>query len=88
MVAWADLENDEVRAVATTEIHSYPRRRFMCIRFVGGRNMKEWMAPMLEKITDYALHSGCDALTGGGRGGWIKAAGFRDAGVFLMKDLR
>lgn len=88
MIAWIDwVDESRVRAVAVTEIHNLPQKRICNIPFVAGTQIKEWLPGMLDAIEKYAREIGCDRMTGGGRKGWIRAAGFKEWALVVMKDI-
>lgn len=82
-----DDEKREIIAACVTRISVYPRRKALSVAFIGGRRMKDWRSMLSETIEDFARHVGCSFMEGGARPGWVRAAGYKDIGVMLAKDL-
>lgn len=83
---WLVIEEGKPLAFAMTRIEKHPRRWLLAVPFIGGNRMTEWWKLLLEQLTTYAKFVGCDGMTGGGREGWGKLAGFKNRGCWLVKD--
>ena len=70
-----------------TQIIDYPRLRECRVWLIGGRNMKAWLREFESKVEAYAKSEGCRLMSGGGRRGWCRAAGYSEDGINLTKEL-
>ena len=62
---------DEIIAIATTEVRQFPRMRVCDIPLIAGREMAEWVEPLLEALKAHARQFECARLTASGRPGWL-----------------
>jgi hypothetical protein len=69
---WAVTEGPEIIGGGVTVLETYPARRVLNVLLFAGRG--DWFAvwPTLQGI---ARESGCQAITGKGRPGWIRKLG-------------
>lgn len=81
-----DAEREFIAAVVT-RIADYPRARLYDVPYIGGRDMRRWLAPMMNAIEAHARQSGAIAMQGFGRRGWCRVAGYREAYSVFVKDL-
>src|ERR1700730_4049187 len=77
---WLVMEERHPIAFAMTRLEKHPRRWLLAVPFIGGNRLNEWWRPLLEHLTAFAKFAGCDGLSGGGREGWGKLAGFQKKG--------
>jgi hypothetical protein len=84
---WLAIDETGIAAAVVCNVVTYPRRKAYNVMLVGGRDLRAWLKPMCEAIEGYAKSIGCRHMEGGFRRGWAKAAGYREVGVTLMKDL-
>lgn len=82
-----DDETREIIAAVVTRISVYPRRKSLSVPFVGGRRMREWLPLLTETLEGFARENGCTFMEGGARNGWVRAAGYRNIGAMLIKEL-
>ena len=82
-----DAASREIIAAVVTRISVYPRRKALSVPFGGGRRMREWLPLLNETIEGFARHMGCSFMEGGARTGWVRAAGYRNIGAMLIKEL-
>jgi hypothetical protein len=68
-------------------IASYPRRKSICVPFIGGTEMRTWFRKALLAIESWGIEQGCDALEGGARRGWARMAKMDESAVVLWKDI-
>lgn len=82
-------ETGAVLAVVVVQITQMPRLRVCDVPFIGGRRgaLRTWLGPMAAALEAHARAYGCRRMTGGLRRGWARAAGYREVGTQLMKDL-
>lgn len=86
------IVDNEILGCFVIRVEEYPRKRICEIVSVAGKRgaTRSWIDPMLERLTDWALERGCNAIAGIGRKGWMVA---RDYGwkvekrAILVKDL-
>lgn len=84
-------DNSVIIATFTTRISTYPRRRAMCIDFLAGSKMDQWLETVSSTISEHAVKCDCDLIEGYGRKGWqrtLEKFGWRLAYPTYHKDLR
>lgn len=64
-------------AVVTNFVH-YPKKKYLCMTFCGGEDLKEWKDPMLKLLQCWAHDNHCDGIEATARMGWTKI--FKDDG--------
>lgn len=69
---WVAFDNDGMKGAVVTNIVTYPRKKFLCMQFCGGKDLKEWKAPMLSLLQKFARDIQCDGIESVGRPGWAK----------------
>lgn len=84
---WIATDGERIDAAIVTRRMDYDRLSTTYVCLVGGRNMKAWLDIALHEIEGFARRTGCKAMEGGARHGWTRAAGYRIAGVNLVKEL-
>lgn len=89
---WVVVNEDDGECVGalTTEITQYPEKRFVAIHFLGGTDFGFWYTELLDTITKYAQHCGCDGIECNARFGfwkYFKDDGFKKTSVFYEKIL-
>ncbi|CAB4190114.1 hypothetical protein UFOVP1288_37 [uncultured Caudovirales phage] len=67
---WIAYEGDTVKGAVVTQINDYPRKRVLCVIFLGGVDFPTWKDPMLATLRAWAIDNKCDALQADGRSGW------------------
>lgn len=77
-------------AVAVAEVRDFPRRRVLDVGFIGGRKgndtgVTEWAPILTAKLEEMARAVGATMLSGCGRIGWARVAGFRIAGGYVTR---
>jgi len=87
-----DTEEDRLVAVVVTELRIYPRRRVLDVGFIGGavgheRQLREWVPALVERLEDMARQAGATMLSGCGRVGWARAAGFKISGGYVTRTV-
>lgn len=80
-------KHERIDGVAIAKIDDYPRARVCAVPIVAGRNLKAWKDEMLDTLKQFARESGASRMMGGGRIGWMRAAGFADGGHTLVLEL-
>lgn len=82
---------DEVKALAVTEVLDLPGCRVCKVIIATGRDRKEWLAPGLAAIEEWAALNGCAFVDPVPRPGWereLKALGYHTHHYQMSKDLR
>lgn len=79
-------------AVGVTRLVHYPKQMVCTIRIVTGRNAREWAAPAMQAMQEWAKAQGCAAMELQARPGWervLRAAspGYERTHVYLEKTL-
>jgi len=64
-------------AVVTNFVH-YPKKKYLCMVFCGGEDLKDWKDPMLKLLQCWAHDNYCDGIEATARMGWTKI--FKDDG--------
>ncbi|MCP4089615.1 MAG: hypothetical protein GY746_07460 [Gammaproteobacteria bacterium] len=84
---WAACsEKDKIDCIFITAIIPFPTGyREFSISLVGGSNIDMWLPQAWGLFKDYAKTHQCDAMTGGGRKGWLKVLQSVEAGNFKRK---
>lgn len=54
----------------TARISQYPKTRALCIDFVAGQRMKEWLPIVMPIFEDLGKANGCTHIEGYGRKAW------------------
>ena len=86
MKVWVSYA-DGVEAVMVTQVLTYPRKRVCHVPWIAGRNLKAWAREFRDKSETYAKAMGCARMTGAYRRGWVRVAGYVEAGALLYKDI-
>ena len=90
LVLWLVLDGTEPVAAFTTRIADYPESRGLCMDWIGGARMAEWLPlaqPLMEK---YARDNGCTHLEGYGRkawGRWLQKYGWEPEYIAYRMEL-
>lgn len=85
-----DDDKDETVAAFVSRIAAYPRKRMLCIEFLGGDRMTEWVSYTDKVLTDFARDAELEGLEMSGRAGWTRplgALGWKQSAVSLVKPL-
>jgi hypothetical protein len=61
-----------IQAVLTTRIADYPKSKALCIDFVAGTRMKEWLPVVMPTLEELGKTNGCSHIEGYGRRAWNK----------------
>ncbi len=61
-----------IQAVLTTRICQYPKTKALCIDFVAGTRMKEWLPIVMPAFEELGKTNGCSHIEGYGRKAWAK----------------
>jgi hypothetical protein len=72
MQLWIAYLDKKIVAFAITQILIYPQTKRLCVTFMGGEKMSNWLH-YLKPITDWAKSNGCEAIEGYSRPGVAKA---------------
>jgi hypothetical protein len=85
---WVAYSGSELDAAIACAIQTYDRCTAYNVFVGGGRNFKSWLAEFNQKVEMHARSLGCRFTMGGGRKGWVRAAGYRECGTMLFKELQ
>ena len=83
------LRDENITAIAITEIVDFPRRKICRLLACTGTGADRWLDKLAE-IEDWARHRGCTAIEPIARPGWerkLTARGYRKTHVVLEKSL-
>lgn len=73
---WVAFEPNEdgakIHGAVVTQFMAYPRVKFLSLTFCGGKDIKNWQAPMLDLLRKFARDMGCDGIEATARRGWAK----------------
>jgi len=69
---WVAFDATGIKGAVVTNIGIYPKRKLLTMAFCGGRDLKEWKAPMLSLLQRFAKDMGCDGIESTARAGWAK----------------
>lgn len=69
-VLWVVFIGESLVAALTTRVVEYPQRRALAIDWLGGKRMREWLAPVLHAMKGHARRNACLHLEGYGRRAW------------------
>ena len=73
-LVWIVYEEEEnkkrIQAVLTARISQYPKTKALCIDFVAGQRMKEWLPIVMPIFEDLGKANGCTHIEGYGRKAW------------------
>lgn len=89
MVLWVAIVGGKVVGFAAGQIDEHPKAKVCFVPYVGGEigAGDEWLGPMFAALKDWARKTGCKYVTGGGRRGWIRKLGLKDAGPVLYIEV-
>lgn len=86
-VLWVCFGPAGIDAALLAEVQQTPQAKILSIPYIGGRNMKAWVKPIVAALEAWGRSVGCCALTGGGRIGWARAAGFEPLETILIRKI-
>lgn len=91
MTLWVVLDAEKnVKAALCTKEIQYPSRKALAVPWVGGEDMKNWLAMVMDTLDRVAESTGCDLIEGYGREGWLRHLekfGWRKAYAVFEKDI-
>ena len=70
---WVAFDNKEIKGAVVTHILVYPKKKFLCMAFCGGKELDTWKDEMIVMLKNFAIDMKCDGLEATGRRGWAKA---------------
>lgn len=86
-ILWLILLGNAPCGVALSELEQYPSALVCNVPWIGGRGMKAWLPTLQDLIERWARDAGAKYLAGAGRRGWARAAGMKEIGTILVKEL-
>jgi hypothetical protein len=72
---WVALDTEDaskIHGAVVTQFVAYPRSKYVSLTFCGGKDIKNWQAPMLDLLKKFARDMQCDGIEGTARKGWSK----------------
>jgi len=69
---WIAFDENEIKGAVVTHILVYPRKKFLCMAFCGGKELDTWKDEMIVMLKNFAIDMKCDGLEATGRKGWAK----------------
>ena len=90
LVLWLVLDGTEPVAAFTTRIADYPESRGLCMDWIGGARMAEWLPLAQPLMEQYARDNGCTHLEGYGRrawGRWLQKYGWEPEYIAYRMEL-
>ena len=69
---WLVTVEDKLKAALTTVVEKHPRKRILRVLHIGGFDMAIWFEDVLKTLKVVATSTGCKAIQGDGRLGWVK----------------
>lgn len=73
LLLWCVFDGTTPIAVMTTRIVEYPNSKALCLDWIGGERMKEWLPMAHDVMRRYGHDNGCTHLEGYGRKAWGRA---------------
>lgn len=87
---WLVRTGTDVAAAFTTRDAVYPRATYLCVDFLGGDRLSEWVATADQVLTEYAAEAGFAGVEMLGRPGWLRTLdpfGWKQNAVMLTKPV-
>jgi|TARA_R100001086_G_scaffold174319_1_gene95727 hypothetical protein len=81
---WIAFDKQEIKGAVITNVIVYPKKKFLCMGFCGGKDLHEWKDLMLDMLKDWAKDNKCDGIEAVGRKGWSKV--FKQDGHTFLWD--
>lgn len=75
---WIAFDEMGFKGAVVTNFINYPKKKYLCMVFCGGEDLKEWKDPMLKLLQCWAHDNHCDGIEATARMGWTKI--FKDDG--------
>jgi len=73
LLLWCVFDGTTPIAVMTTRIVEYPNSKALCLDWIGGERMKDWLPMAHDVMRRYGHDNGCTHLEGYGRKAWGRA---------------
>jgi len=87
MQLWVDWEDERVASIVITKVTQYPRKRALTAFLASGKGLPRTVGEYVRRTEAYARSRGCDFMEAFGRNGWVRAAGYRQVGHYMTKEL-
>ena len=84
MLAVVALRDARPIMACILQVALYPAQKWLQVPFCGGRDMADWLEPLLDEIDSLAYEYQCVGVEISGRGGWQRV--LRDYGYRLETD--
>ena len=91
LLLWLVLDGTEPVAALTTRIADYPHSRGLCLDWIGGKRMREWLPMAHDIMRKYAYDNDCTHLEGYGRkawGRWLEKYGWEPEYTAFRMELK
>lgn len=86
-VIWLINLDEKPCGVILSELITYPSAKVCNAPWIGGERLNEWLPEAQKRVETWGKRAGATYLMGGGRKGWIRAAGMKEMGVILTKEI-
>jgi len=90
LALWLVLDNATPVAAFTTRVAAYPESKGLCMDWIGGARMAEWLPLAQPLMEQYARDNGCTHLEGYGRrawGRWLQKYGWEPEYIAYRMEL-
>lgn len=91
LLLWLVMDESEPVAALTTRIADYPKSRGLCLDWIGGKRMREWLPMAHDIMRKYGRDHGCTHLEGYGRkawGRWLEKYGWEPEYIAFRMELK
>jgi len=72
MTLWAIYDYGTLVGAFVTQVESGSRGRALNVISLGGENMEDWLAPLIESLVEYGRTNRCAYIFEMGRKGWLR----------------
>lgn len=69
---WIAFDKEEIKGAVITNVTVYPKKKYLCLGFCGGKELSTWKDSMLTTLKNWAIDNHCDGIEAVGRRGWRK----------------
>lgn len=86
-VLWLATINEKPCGAALAEFIRHYGTLVCNVPWIGGKGMKTWFPALQNLVEKWARDAHAEYIGGAGRRGWIRAAGMKEIGTILIKEL-
>lgn len=87
---WLVFDDAGIIAACATRLYDIPLGRILCVEWLGGGRLREWVGHLVPLLERYAKDLSCTKIEAHGRKGWkriLEEHGWRQFSVSYEKDL-